>query len=281
MRTRRLPTARSLALRALDRASLLHAAYRAYEALRSVRRGADDGRHAADGLPLPPASLRTVVAGTPGVTWFVESGRQQADIIREAFERHGKPVDEADRMLDFGCGCGRVLRHWSDLSGPEIHGSDYNRRLIRWCESNLPFAQFSVNDLHPPLEHESGTFDLAYGISVFTHLPEDLERAWIAELGRILAPGGLLLLTTHGEGYLDRLDAAERERYLAGDAVVRWASVAGTNLCTTFHPEGYVRERLAPELELLEFTPEGGSVGSRSQDLAVFRKPPEAVTRST
>jgi SAM-dependent methyltransferase len=273
MKTRRLSTARSLALQTLDRASLLRAAYRAYEALRSVRRGADDGRDAADGLPLPPASLRTMVAGTPGVTWFVESGRQQAAIIREAFERHGRPVGEAERMLDFGCGCGRVIRHWSDLSGPEIHGSDYNRRLIRWCEPNLPFAEFSVNELHTPLEYASGFFDLVYGISVLTHLPESLERAWINELGRILEPGGLLLLTTHGEGYVDRLNAQERERYLAGEAVVRWASVAGTNLCTTFHPETYVRDRLAPQLDLLEFKSEGGSVGSRSQDLAVFRKP--------
>jgi SAM-dependent methyltransferase len=273
MKSRRLLTARSLALRALDRVSLLQPAYRAYEALKSARGGADAGRLEADGLALPPASLRTAVAGTPGVEWFLDSGRQQAAIIREATGRHGPGIDDVGRMLDFGCGCGRVLRHWSGLAGPEVHGSDYNGRLIRWCETNLPFAEFSVNELDPPLAYESGFFDLVYGISVLTHLPENLEQAWIAELGRILEPGGLLLLTTHGDSYLDRLNAEERARYLAGDAVVRWASVAGTNLCTTFHPETYVRERLAPRLELLEFVPEGGTVGSLRQDLVVFRKP--------
>ena len=272
MKSRRLHTARSLALRALDRVSLLQPAYRAYEALRSARGGAD-GRLEADGLALPPASLRTVVAGTPGIEWFLDSGRQQAAIVREATGRRGPGIDEVDRMLDFGCGCGRVIRHSSGLVGPEIHGSDYNRRLIRWCETNLPFAEFSVNELDPPLAYESGFFGLVYGISVLTHLPENLEQAWIDELSRILQPGGLLLLTTHGDSYLDRLNPEERTRYLAGDAVVRWASVAGTNLCTTFHPETYVRERLAPRLELLEFVPEGGTPGSVRQDLVVFRKP--------
>ena len=273
MRGRPLHKVRSLALQALDRVSLLEPAYRAYEALRSARGGADSGQLEADGLALPPASLRTVVAGTPGVEWFLESGRQQSGIIRDAVERHGPGLGEVERMLDFGCGCGRVIRHWAGLSGLEIHGSDYNRRLVRWCESNLPFAEFSSNELSPPLAHQSGLFDLVYAISVFTHLPEELEQAWIDELGRILQPGGLLLLTTHGDSYLGRLNAEERARYLAGDPVVRWGSVAGTNLCTTFHPEAYVRERLAPRLELLEFVSEGGTIGSLRQDLVVFRKP--------
>jgi SAM-dependent methyltransferase len=268
----RLYKARSRALRALERVSLLGPTYRIYEAIRS-RQSADEDRLDTDGLPVPPARLRTVIAGTPGLAWFLESGRQQASLVREALERHGAAVGEVERMLDFGCGCGRVIRHWSRLVGPEIHGSDYNLRLLRWCEANLPFAQFSVNELQPPLQYQSGLFDVVYAISVFTHLPETLERAWIDELGRILRPGGLLLLTTHGDSYVDRLDPEERARYLAGDAVVRWASVAGTNLCTTFHPEGYVRERLAPQLDLLEFVSEGGTVGSRRQDLVVFRKP--------
>jgi hypothetical protein len=127
--------------------------------------------------------------------------------------------------------------------------------------------------LEPPLRYEDGQFGLVYAISVFTHLPRDLERAWIDELSRITAPAGLLLLTTHGDSYADRLDPDERAQYDSGDSVVRWPGVAGSNLCTTFHPESYVRARFAPGLELLEFTPDGGTVGSLQQDLVVFRKP--------
>jgi SAM-dependent methyltransferase len=268
----RLRSARNATLRALDRMSLLAPVYRAYERVRSVR-GSEDGEVDAGGLPVPPPRLRVEVAGTPGLEWFLDSGLQQAGIIRTAAERNGAPLESLGGMLDFGCGCGRVLRHWAGLEGPAIHGSDYNERLVGWCAANLPFVTASVNRIEPPLRYEDGQFDLVYAISVFTHLPHDLERAWIEELSRIIVPGGLLLLTTHGDSYADRLDADERARYDSGEPVVRWPRVAGSNLCTTFHPETYVRARLAPELELLELTPDGGTVGSRQQDLVVFRKP--------
>ena len=267
-----LRSARNTTLRALDRMSLLAPVYRAYEWARSLR-GSEDGEVDAGGLPVPPPRLRVEVAGTPGLEWFLESGRQQAGIIRAAAERNGSPLESAGSLLDFGCGCGRVLRHWAGLEVPAVFGSDHNEGLAAWCAANLPFATVSVNELAPPLRYENGQFGLVYAISVFTHLPHDLERAWIDELRRIVAPGGLLLVTTHGDSYADRLDATERAAYDSGEAVVRWPSVAGSNLCTTFHPKRYVRERLAPGLELLEHTPDGGTVGSRQQDLVVFRKP--------
>ena len=271
---------RDATLRALDRMSLLEPAYRVYERLRSLR-GSEEGEVDAGGLPVPPPRLRVEVAGTPGLEWFLDSGRQQAEIISTAAERNGAPLGSVGALLDFGCGCGRVLRHWAELERPEIFGSDYNAGLAAWCAANLPFVTASVNQLAPPLGYEDGQFGLVYAISVFTHLPHDLERAWIDELSRITAPGGLLLLTTHGDSYADRLDENERATYDSGDAVVRWPSVAGSNLCTTFHPEPYVRERLAPELELLEHTPDGGTVGDRRQDLVVLRKPaPGTAARS-
>jgi SAM-dependent methyltransferase len=276
----RLRSTRNATLRALDRMSLLAPIYRAYERMRSLR-ASEDGEVDAGGLPVPPPRLRVEVAGTAGLEWFLDSGRQQAAIIRSAAERNGAPLEATRSLLDFGCGCGRVLRHWAGLDGPAIHGSDYNERLVGWCEANLPFVTASVNALAPPVRYEDARFDVVYAISVFTHLRHDLERAWIDELSRITAPGGLLLLTTHGDSYADRLDADERGSYDAGEPVVRWPRVAGSNLCTTFHPGSYVRERLAPELELLEHTPDGGTVGSRQQDLVVFRKPaPGTAARS-
>jgi SAM-dependent methyltransferase len=259
-------------LRALDGVSLLKPTYRAYEALRSAR-PTSGGDQKTDGLPVPPARLRTTVAGTPGLAWFLDSGRKQASIITDAVARHEGPIEDVGRLLDFGCGCGRVLRHWSGLTHTEIHGSDFNRALVRWCQSNLRFARCSVNGLQPPLASDAGEFDVVYAVSVFTHFPQELESAWIDELSRVLKPGGLLLLTTHGDDYADRLDDEERRAYESGEVVVRWPKVAGTNLCTTFHPEAYVRDRLAPGLELLELTPRGGTVGSRRQDLVVFRNP--------
>lgn len=256
-------------LQGLERVGVLAPAYRLYERARALR--GRNGRAESDGLPLPPARLRLVVAGTTDASWFLESGRTTAETIRAAASRHGVDLNEIERLLDFGCGCGRVTRHWRNL-GAAVHGSDYNADLVDWCRRNLAFATFTTNRLAPPLPLASATVDVAHAVSVLTHLPEDLQHAWLAELRRVLRPGGLLIVTTHGDRYLDRLDDEERDSYERGELVVRWESVAGTNLCTAFHPERYVREKLVgDEFELLEFVP-SGAVGTPDQDLVVLRR---------
>ena len=258
-----------LLLQLLARLRLLTPAYRAYERARTLAHRNEDG--ASDGVPLPPARLRLRVAGTAGAEWFLESGRLAAESIHAALRTAGAPLEERMAILDFGCGCGRVLRHLRDLRG-ELHGSDADAAAIRWCRANLPFARFHDHRLAPPLELADESFDLVYALSVFTHLPPALERAWVDELTRILQPRGFLLLTTHGDRYRERLTESERARYDRGDVVVRFEEAAGLNLCTTFHPPSYVRERLAHGLELVGEVPVGAA-GNPYQDLYLLQKP--------
>lgn len=229
-------------------------------------------RHGApDGLPIPPADLRFLVAGTKDVSWFLEGGRLAAQAISEAVGRAGSQVDDLDAILDFGCGCGRVLRHWNGLQHAAVFGCDYNPSLTAWCAQKLPFAQVGSNDLTPPLRYADGQFDLVYALSVFTHLTAGLQTPWFAELARVIKPRGLLIISTHGEAYAARLNSEERRRFAAGELVVKNNITApGTNACAAYHPERYVRDRLASNLELLEFLPEGAS-GNPRQDLYVFR----------
>ena len=187
--------------------------------------------------------------------------------------RNGIGLGEGHSILDFGCGCGRVTRYWQGVTAARVFGTDYNPTLIDWCSRNLRFAKFGVNQPIPPLSFADRQFDVIYAFSVFTHLTEDLQMAWIHELTRVLAPGGLLLLSTHGERYMGRLDDAERRRFAAGELVVKNdVSAPGTNACAAYHPLAYVRDRLAGELELVDFQPEGAK-GNPHQDLYVLRKP--------
>ena len=146
-----------------------------------------------------------------------------------------------------------------------------NDDAVEWCRRNLSFATFESNGLAPPLAFETARFDLVYALSVFTHLPEEIQLLWMLELERVLRPGALLLVSTHGERYVPRLSSDERARFAAGAVVVRWEEVAGTNLCTAFHPPEYVRDRLAARFELLDFVAEGAK-GNPHQDLFVFRR---------
>src|SRR5207249_951626 len=100
-----------------------------------------------------------------------------------------------------------------------------------WCAENLPFGCFAVNALESPLDYDMESFDAAYALSVFTHLPLRLQSHWMNELRRVLKPGGLLVLSLHGDALYGRLSRAERADYRAGRLVVRVGDLAGTNHC--------------------------------------------------
>jgi SAM-dependent methyltransferase len=205
------------------------------------------------------------VAGTADADWFLRSGRASYDalVAHVALDRIGS-------VLDFGCGCGRVTRYWHDFEG-SVAGSDLDAEAVAWCRRNLPFARFEANGLAPPLAFADESFDLVYALSVFTHLTADLQLAWRDELRRTLRPGGFLLLTTHGRSYLPRLDESERGRFERGGLVVRWGDLPGTNLCSAYHPEAYLRDTFAHGFAFLTLEAEGAR-GNPTQDLVLLRK---------
>ncbi|HET7145611.1 MAG TPA: methyltransferase domain-containing protein [Gaiellaceae bacterium] len=249
-------------LRLLDRAGLVGPAFRLYERIVSLRPGRP---HPVDGPPLPPRRLMVRVAGTADAEWFLRSGRAAYDAIAAHV-----PLAEVGSVLDFGCGCGRVTRYWEGFPGA-VAGSDVNAKAVQWCRENLGFARFERNALSPPLAFDGESFDLVYALSVFTHLTAELQLAWRDEMLRVLRPGGLLLLTTHGRSYVPRLDEDERARFERGDLVVRWSDVPGTNLCSAYHPEAYLRDTFAGGFSFLLLDPEGAR-GNPTQDLVLLRK---------
>jgi SAM-dependent methyltransferase len=277
--TPQAPSRWRLGLRgALDRVGLSATAYdlraRAQHAVdrRTKRSNASfQAAGAPDGLPLPPPPLVYLVAGHFNLRWYYESGAEHAALLRSVLARHGYDSASFASVLDFGCGCGRVIRHWQGQPG--VHGSDANPRLVDWCRRSFPFATFDRNAAAPPLSYEDEQFDFIYAISVFTHLPEALQHAWMHELRRVLAPGGLLALTTKGESRLDPLDADERRRFDNGELIVHDERYAGRNLCAAFHPEQYVRDVLGTGLECLDYSPASRDSG-RTQDLVLFRRRP-------
>lgn len=264
-------TTRNLLKSILRRAGLLLPAFRVYELATAMRGSRSDHSVLPDGLPLPPARLRVAVVGSADREWFIESGRQEADLVQDVLGAADVRIDDGRAILDFGCGCGRVLRHWQGLP-VRVYGTDYNPQLIAWCTENLGFADCRVNNLAPPLDYPDEFFDLVYTISILTHIPERLQRPWIEELRRIVKPGGHLILTTQGDWYAShKLTREEAARFHRGEIVVREEDAAGTNLCAVFHPKSYVRERLASELVEVSFRPGRGE--TFSQDLYLLRKP--------
>ena len=95
----------------------------------------------------------------------------------------------------------------------------------------------------------------------------------MSELTRVLKPGGFLLLSTHGDAYIRRLNETERRDFEAGRLVVKNnVRSPGSNTCSAYHPEAYVRGRLAAGLEVVDLRREGAK-GNPRQGLYVLRRP--------
>ena len=223
-------------------------------------------------LPIPPAALLIAVAGNDDTTWFIEGGRRGAESILECLGRNHITLSESEAVLDFGCGCGRVIRHLRALTPAKLYGTDWNAELVHWCEKNLQFAEFQTNQLCPPLEYDESRFDLICALSVVTHLSEELQLAWFEEFRRLLKPGGHVYFTTHGESYLEIMTADEQLRFQRGELVVRRSDASGSNDCATFHPEAWVRRILAEQFNVIDFIAQGAEGNPHQDAWLVCRK---------
>lgn len=175
-------------------------------------------------------------------------------------------------VLDWGCGPGRIVRHLPALiKKAKIYGSDYNKESIKWCRENIPGVHFEVNGLAPPLHFEASQFNYIYGISIFTHLSEAMHTEWIAELNRVLAKKGVLMLTTHGDSFKNKLTNKELECYESGNITIRGNTTEGHRSYVAFHPEAYFRE-LVKDFEVLAFAPGSVDALKPQQDVWVLRK---------
>ncbi|HWZ86736.1 MAG TPA: class I SAM-dependent methyltransferase [Thermoanaerobaculia bacterium] len=225
----------------------------------------------AFGGPIPPPGLRARVGGVSRAE-FATVGRGGAQDLLRAFTRSRDPGRAYPDWLDFGCGCGRVAR-WMGGAPPVVRlaGVDVDAAQVRWASRHLA-GRYSLMQPAPPLPFGAESFDVVYAVSIFTHLDEHAQFEWLAELARVLRPGGLLIATTHGPE-LSRgcpgltaadLGALEERGFLAVDP-------GGTfNERSSFHSAGYLEERWGRTLTRRFFEPRGFV---SYQDLSAWEKP--------
>lgn len=129
---------------------------------------------------------------------YLASGRRDLQEMQDILDRAGVAPSTLGNILEFGCGDGRMIRWLEDLARDrEIWGVDIDSKHIFWCKQNLcPPFHFLTTTIVPHLPFGDGFFGFVYAGSVFSHI-DDLADAWIAELRRILRPGGCLFITVH------------------------------------------------------------------------------------
>lgn len=109
------------------------------------------------------------------------------------------------RLLDFGCGWGRMLkllRFKGELEDVEMHGCDVGPAALETVRRTIPGVFTSLCEPWPTTRYADNTFGLVFAFSVFSHLNEDAHRRWGQEFGRILRPSGFAVITLQGAAFL-------------------------------------------------------------------------------
>lgn len=156
-------------------------------------------------------------------------------LAQRALLRPYLPARRPLRVLDAGCGSGRLLGELARLAGSEPIGVDLS--LDALAISRRRGARRLAAARLPGLPFAAASFDLALCLDTLQHLaPAGADERAVAELARLLVPGGLLLLRTN---------AACGHRPLAG---------VDPDLYRRYRPEELRRLALAAGLEPLRLT---------------------------
>jgi len=230
-------------------------------------------------LPLPEPHRRMRVHGSDHLDSFLIEGYSTFKKVELALEElSGKTYADFSNILDWGCGCGRITRHFNDLKNSRITGIDVDEDNARWCQENLPFGSFHVVPLTPPTSLEEASFDLIVGISIFTHLNEEAQYDWLQELNRLAKRDAYLLVTVSGmntvarmgtyypiyralidKGFLDLGHNPGLDSVLADIQYYR----------NTLHTSEYIYQNWSRHFRILAIIP--GTIGNH-QDLVIMQK---------
>lgn len=225
----------------------------------------------ADGVPIPPLEMMFRVVAHADWREFLRTGEETARALARYAGEAGVDFRNASRVLDLGCGSGRVIRHMPKLTDAALFGADYNAELAAWCAKNLT-GDFRKNDLHPPLPYPDAHFDVVYLLSVFTHLRIPTQREWLAELARVVRPGGAALVTFHDETQPGLPDTDEARAALRKDGVYIYNDRAeGSNLIATFQTRDFTRALFGELFDIARFAPDAES--GIGQTLAILKRP--------
>lgn len=161
----------------------------------------------------PSKEIQTTFVGASGSHAY----QTAAIFLEHVFGKTGVATLSKPKVLDFGCGWGRmlrVLRSAPALDHVECFGCDPNEKILEIDRRTIPGVSLVRSDPLPPSMFRSASFDLVYAFSVFSHLNRFPHLSWAQEFARIVKPSGFVVFTTRQRSFLEevkRLASGARE----------------------------------------------------------------------
>jgi len=228
--------------------------------------------------PLPEGENIYRVIATEETTLYRLGGATVANRINNYLKRtQGKSVSNIGPVLDWGSGCARVSRYLHKLGCDSLFGVDVDQANVDWCRTNVAWLSAKQIALAPPIPYENNSFELILGISIFTHLREPSQFAWLSEIHRILRPGGLAIVTVMRDGQLAlQGGTAHSIQQLALDGFIlednndqlRLGDSDENYYVNVYHSTDYIYRNWQSDLEVVDIVPFLGA----HQDAVVLRK---------
>lgn len=201
-------------------------------------RPATVGQHA----PLPPTELMTRVGRVVGADYGAWGAVAKQDIL----DLLPWPL-RGRRVLDFGCGAGRILRH---LREARLAACDIDAPSVEWIRANMPDVDAFLVTEDPNIPRPGGSYDLVIAASVFTHIGATW-LAWLQEVRRVLDTDGLLFATFLGSGMESDYGISE------GMTVVRDGDCGEGGLIVTHSSEWLRRHWAGAGFDVIELRESG------------------------
>jgi len=188
--------------------------------------------------PQPPTHLQERIGGSKD---FINTAAQLASFVLTCASKYRR-LSEITRILDWGCGCGRVIAQLLKFFSPSrLYGCDIDAEAISWNRENIAGPLFARTEPYPPTPYPDNSFDLIYGISVLTHLDEAVQMEWLAELQRIATPGAIVILSVIGKNLRKKNMPASLESEFRQKGFVSFVPNY-SGLLAEFSHQGYYRE---------------------------------------
>jgi ubiquinone/menaquinone biosynthesis C-methylase UbiE len=165
-------------------------------------------RKTALSTPIPPDNLMFLVSGhADKENWGQSREASITEGILPYLLQAKIELARGSHILDFGCGCGRILAGWENHlpRDAKLSGVDISSDSVSFCRDNIRFANVSQCGFYPPLKFDDHSIDFAYAASVWTHLTLPAAVQWAGEFARIIKPGGVAMISYHGAHYMSVL----------------------------------------------------------------------------
>jgi SAM-dependent methyltransferase len=151
---------------------------------------------------VPDRSLQQLWNGLSGAP-LAAQGAAFYGKLRERYAQYGDRPLAAARVLDFGCGWGRLTRFLArDVAPGNLYGCDPVEQILDVCRDTRVPATLARSEFLPERLPFAERFDLVFAFSVFTHLSETAHEHALRALHAALRSGGILVVTVRPPDYL-------------------------------------------------------------------------------